>query len=84
MARRHAGHRHPQPGQGHRRRPGRRATCAVNRIWDWALNRGDIVNNLATVPTDVTLPYVEDFTKNGMNLKTVIRDIFTSDDFVHF
>ncbi len=60
------------------------ATCAVNRIWDWALNRGDIVNDLATVPSSVTQTYVQDFTKNGMNLKTVIRAIFTSDDFVHF
>lgn len=60
------------------------ATCAVNRIWDWAFNRGDIVNDLATVPTDVTQTYVHDFTTNGMNLKTVIREIFTSDDFVRF
>jgi len=60
------------------------ATCAVNRIWDWALNRGDIVNDLATVPTDVTQPYVQDFTKNGMNLKTIISEIFTSADFVRF
>jgi hypothetical protein len=60
------------------------ATCAVNRIWDWALNRGDIVNDLATVPTEVTQSYVQDFTKNAMNLKTIIREIFTSDDFVHF
>jgi hypothetical protein len=58
--------------------------CAVNRIWDWAFNRGDIVNDLATVPADVTQTYVQDFTKNGMNLKTIIREIFTSDDFVHF
>jgi len=60
------------------------ATCAVNRVWDWALNRGDIVGDLATVPTDVTQTYVQDFVKNGMNLKEIIREIFTSDDFVRF
>ena len=60
------------------------AQCAVNRVWDWALNRGDIVNDLATIPTDVTAPIVSDFTKNGMNLKSTIREIFTSDDFVRF
>ena len=59
-------------------------TCAVNRIWDWAFNRGDIVNDLATVPTDVTQSYVHDFTTNGMNLQKIIREIFTSDDFVRF
>ncbi len=60
------------------------AMCAVNRIWDWAFNRGDIVNDLATVPTDVTQSYVHDFTTNGMNLQKIIREIFTSDDFVRF
>ncbi len=60
------------------------ATCAVNRMWDWALNRGDIVGDLATVPTDVTQTYVQDFVKNGMNLKGIIKEIFTSDDFVRF
>jgi hypothetical protein len=58
--------------------------CAVNRVWDWAFNRGDIVLNLATIPNDVTAQYVTDFTKNGMNLKTIIGEIFTSDDFVRF
>jgi hypothetical protein len=60
------------------------ATCAVNRIWDWAFNRGDIVNNLATVPATVTQPYIQDFESGGMNLKAIIREIFTSDDFVQF
>jgi hypothetical protein len=60
------------------------ATCAVNRVWDWAFNRGDIVNDLATVPTDVTQSIVADFTSNGMNLQQVIRDVFTADDFVRF
>jgi hypothetical protein len=58
--------------------------CAVNRVWDWAFSRGDIVNDLATIPTDVTAPVVADFTANKMNLKQTIRDIFTSDDFVRF
>jgi hypothetical protein len=60
------------------------ATCAVNRVWDWAFSRGDIVNDLATVPTDVTAPLVASFTQNGMNLQQVIQDVFTSDDFVKF
>jgi hypothetical protein len=60
------------------------AQCAVNRVWDWAFNRGDIVNDLATIPTEVTAPIVTDFTAKQMNLKQAIRDIFTSDDFVRF
>jgi hypothetical protein len=60
------------------------ATCAVNRIWDWAFSRGDIVNDIATIPPIVTQPLVADFTSNGMKLKRVIRNVFTSDDFVRF
>jgi hypothetical protein len=60
------------------------AQCAVNRVWDWAFSRGDIVNDLATIPTDVTAPIVTDFTAKQMNLQQAIRDIFTSDDFVRF
>lgn len=58
--------------------------CAVNRVWNWALSRGDIVNDLATVPSIVTDPIVTDFTQNGFKLKRVIRNVFTSDDFVKF
>lgn len=60
------------------------ATCAVNRVWNWAMSRGDIVNDLATVPPVVTDPIVQDFKQNGFKLKRVIRNVFTSDDFVKF
>lgn len=60
------------------------ARCAVNRVWNWAMSRGDIVNDLATVPNVVTDPIVTDFTQNGFKLKRAIRNVFTSDDFVKF
>jgi hypothetical protein len=60
------------------------AACAVNRIWDWAFSHGDIVNDFATIPTEVTASYVQSFVANGMKLKAVIRSVFTSDDFVRF
>lgn len=58
--------------------------CAVNRVWNYAMSRGDIVNDLATVPNAVTDPYVKDFTANGQKLKETIRGIFKSEDFVKF
>ena len=60
------------------------ARCAVNRVWDWAFSHGDIVNDVATIPPVVTDPLVADFTANGMKMKRVIRNVFTSDDFVRF
>jgi hypothetical protein len=58
--------------------------CAVNRVWNYALSRGDIVNDLATVPQDVTDPIVKDFSANGNKLKETIRAVFKADDFVKF
>ena len=28
--------------------------CAVTRVWNWAFSRGDVVNDVAPVPTSVT------------------------------
>lgn len=60
------------------------AQCAVNRVWNYAMSRGDIVNDLATVPPVVTATLLSNFTSGGMKLKGTLRDAFTSDDFVEF
>jgi hypothetical protein len=60
------------------------ATCAVNRLWNWAMSRGDVVNDLATVPTDVTAPLVTSFTSGGMKFKATIAAIYKGDAFVKF
>jgi Protein of unknown function (DUF1588) len=58
--------------------------CAVNRIWNYALSRGDIVNDLATIPVAVTDSLAKDFNANGQKLKETIRVVFKSEDFVKF
>jgi hypothetical protein len=60
------------------------ATCAVNRVWNYAMSRGDIVNDVAAVPATVTQPILDRFNGNGMKLKEAIRDTFKSDDFTKF
>ena len=60
------------------------AECAVARLWNWALGRGDIVDTLATVPTEVITAQVAAFTANGMKLKDAIFAVYASDDFVRF
>ncbi len=60
------------------------ARCIVTREWNYAMSRGDVVNDLATVPTVVTDPLLQDFKSNGMKVKHLLRTIFTSDDFVKF
>jgi hypothetical protein len=58
--------------------------CAVNRFWNFVMSRGDIVNDLATVPPVVTQPFVSDFTANGLTVKRLLKNMLTSDDFVKF
>lgn len=58
--------------------------CAVNRMWNWAMSRGDIVGDLATIPELVTKDITADFAANGFKLKRAIRNVFTADDFVKF
>jgi len=60
------------------------ARCAVNRVWNYAMSRGDIVNDVATVPNAVTEPYVKSFEAGGHKVKETIRAVFKSEDFVKF
>ena len=57
---------------------------AVNRVWNYALSRGDIVNDLATIPVAVTDALAKDFNTNGQKLKETIRQVFKAEDFVKF
>jgi hypothetical protein len=58
--------------------------CAVTRVWNWGLSRGDVVNDGANVPASVVADQVTAFTSGGLKLKSVIRAVFTSDDFTQF
>jgi hypothetical protein len=58
------------------------AECAVARSWNWAFGKGDIVNTLAVVPSEVIAQQVADFRAGGFRLKPLLRAVFTADDFV--
>jgi len=58
--------------------------CAAARFWNFTMSKEDIVNDLATVPLSVLKPYIDEFKANGMNVKKMIRSMFTSEDFVRF
>ena len=58
--------------------------CTVTRVYDWAMSKDDVVLDLATVPDQVIAPYFSAYEANGHKLKAVIRQAFTSDDFVRF
>jgi hypothetical protein len=60
------------------------AECAVARVWNFALGKGDIVDTLAVVPPDTIKAQVAAFQSGGLKLKEAMFAVFTADDFVKF
>jgi hypothetical protein len=60
------------------------AACAIARLWNWALGKGDIVDTMREVPPEVIAQQLDDFIADGYQLKDAIFNVFTSDDFVRF
>lgn len=58
--------------------------CQVQRAWNWAMSKTDIVNDLAVVPDSTINDVMAVFTSSNLDLKPVLKAIFTSDDFVKF
>lgn len=60
------------------------AECAVARMWNFAMSKEDIVNDLAIVPDVVLDPYKTKFKADGYDLKATLRAMLLSDDFTKF
>jgi hypothetical protein len=58
--------------------------CQVQRAWNWAMSKTDIVNDLAVVPDSTIADVWSGFQASGYKLKGALKAIFTSDDFVKF
>ncbi len=60
------------------------AECAVARFWNFALGKGDIVDTLSIVPSEVIATQVAAFQSGGQTLRDAVFAVFTADDFVKF
>ena len=58
--------------------------CMVARLWNFTMSKEDIVTDLSTVPSEVLERYEAELYDSGMNLKAVLRKMFTSEDFIRF
>jgi len=58
--------------------------CAVSRVWNYAMSKGDIVGDSASLDPKVIAGVVQKFKASGFNLNATWREIFTHDDFVRF
>lgn len=59
-------------------------SCAVARVWNFAMSRGDIVNDAADVPTVTIEELVAAFKASNGNLRATMRSVFLHPDFVRF
>lgn len=57
--------------------------CVVARLWNFTMSKEDIVSDLATVPSEVIAPYVNEFASTG-NMKATLKAMMKGDDFVRF
>jgi hypothetical protein len=60
------------------------ARCAIARLWNWALGKGDIVDTGAAVPEATIRDQVDRFAASGYRLRDAIYAVYTSDDFIRF
>lgn len=58
--------------------------CAVRRMWNYAMSKGDIVYDVSPVPMSVIEPLFTEFKASGFDLKKTIRSIFVHEDFVRY
>ena len=60
------------------------AQCQVARVWNWAMDKGEIVTDAATVPKATIDTVLTSYTSNGYKLKAALKATFTHDDYVKF
>ncbi len=58
--------------------------CAVKRIWNYTMSRGDIVINQTPVPATVIADYVTYFRDNDFSIRKTLKHMLLSEDFVSF
>ncbi|MBK8252660.1 MAG: hypothetical protein IPK82_08330 [Polyangiaceae bacterium] len=58
--------------------------CAVTRVWNYAMSKGDVVVDSASLSPDIIAPLVQKFKASGYNLNATWRDVFVHEDFVRF
>lgn len=59
-------------------------SCAVKRMWNYAMSKGDIVIDAADVPDTVIAGFLADFKAHNYDLREALRSMLVSPDFVRF
>lgn len=58
--------------------------CLATRVWNWALSRGDIVVDQATLTPELAAQLGKSLSDGNFNMKKLVREVFTSASFVRY
>lgn len=59
------------------------ARCMVTRVWNWAMSRGDVIDDGAVITDDLAGPLTSQFATD-YDMKTLLRRVFTNNYFIRF
>lgn len=58
--------------------------CVASRMWNWAMSRGDIVNDQVTLTPELAKRLSGILVQNNWNVKELIRQVFNDPNFVRY
>ena len=58
--------------------------CVASRMWNWAMSRGDIVNDQVTLTPELAGRLAGILVQNNWNVKELVRQVFNDPSFVRY
>jgi hypothetical protein len=58
--------------------------CVASRVWNWAMSRGDVVNDGTVLTDDLVNPMALSLAADNFNVKNLVRRVYTDPNFVRY
>lgn len=58
--------------------------CMATRVWNWAMSRGDVVNDGSAITEELAKSLTGPFVADNYNMKKLVRRVFTDPTFVRY
>ena len=58
--------------------------CMATRVWNWAMSRGDVVNEGSVLTDALANPMAAAFVADNYNMKNMIRRVFNDPNYVRY
>jgi hypothetical protein len=60
------------------------SVCVASRMWNWAMSRGDVVNDQVTMTPELANRLSGILVQNNWNVKELVRQVFNDPNFVRY